>query len=168
MERLPLFLVTGSSGSGKTYVVPELRKALPDYDVFDVDIIWDGKQDWQVVKNNWFKIARSIAASGRCTVLCGTILPWEAEKCDQFEWFRRVHYLNLHCDDEIRRERLLARGWSEEQVVEYQNFGQWLLDHAETKFDPPMPTVDTSHATPAEVASAIANWVVNERRGNGQ
>ena len=39
----------------------------------------------------------------------------------------RVCYLNLHCDNDTRRARLLTRGWSEEQVIEYQNFAQWLL-----------------------------------------
>lgn len=159
MNKLPLFIVTGSSGSGKTHVIPELRKQLPQCDVFDVDIIWDGIQDWQVVKNNWFRVARSIAESGRCTVLCGTILPWEAEKCDQFESFSRVYFLNLHCDGDVRRERLLKRGWTEEQVIEYQNFAQWLLDNAESKFDPPMPTIDTSNTPPDGVASAIAGWI---------
>ncbi|WP_244893416.1 AAA family ATPase [Ferroacidibacillus organovorans] len=159
MNKLPLFIVTGSSGSGKTHVIPELRKLLPEYDVFDVDIIWDGKQDWQVVKNNWFRVARSIAESGRCTVLCGTILPWEAEKYDQFESFSRVYFLNLHCDSDVRRERLIKRGWTEEQVVEYQTFAQWLLDNANSKFDPPMPTIDTSNTPPDEVASAIAGWI---------
>lgn len=32
MERkLPLFIVTGASGSGKTYVIKELRRMMPDF-----------------------------------------------------------------------------------------------------------------------------------------
>ena len=140
-------------------MIPELKKLLPEYDVFDMDTIWDGKQDWQVLKNNWFRIARSIADSGRCTVLCGTLLPWEAEKCDEFESFSRVYFVNLHCNNDLRRERLNIRGWTEEQIIEYQNFAQWLLDNASSKFDPPMPTIDTSSIGPDEVASAIVNWI---------
>lgn len=33
--KLPLFIVTGASGSGKTYVIKQLRRLMPDYDIFD-------------------------------------------------------------------------------------------------------------------------------------
>lgn len=34
-SKLPLFIVTGASGSVKTYVIKELRRAMPDFDIFD-------------------------------------------------------------------------------------------------------------------------------------
>lgn len=50
-QKLPLFIVTGSSGSGKTYIISELR-------------------------NVWLRVARNIAESGRMTIICGTAMTW--------------------------------------------------------------------------------------------
>ncbi|WP_339282908.1 hypothetical protein [Paenibacillus sp. FSL R5-0486] len=40
MRRLPLFIVTGASGTGKTTISSLVRKQLPEFDVFDMDIIF--------------------------------------------------------------------------------------------------------------------------------
>jgi hypothetical protein len=68
----PLFLVTGASGAGKSALIPSLRRNLPDWEVFDTDILWDSAGDWQMVRSNWLRLTLSIAESGRPTLLCGT------------------------------------------------------------------------------------------------
>jgi predicted ATP-binding protein involved in virulence len=102
MSKLPLFIITGASGVGKTTVIDELRYKLPNYIVFDVDSITDSNNDYGVIKNNWLRIAGNIAKSNVLTILCGTIMPWDIEKCDYY--FSKVYYLNLHCNDEIRKQ----------------------------------------------------------------
>lgn len=109
MRILPLFIVTGASGVGKTTVVSELRRILPDFEVFETDIIWDSGGDWHTSRNNWLRVAHSIAQSGRGTILCGTMMPEDIAKCDHFPYFSRVYYANLHCDDKAREARLRAR-----------------------------------------------------------
>ncbi|WP_374015960.1 GNAT family N-acetyltransferase [Paenibacillus thiaminolyticus] len=37
MRQLPLFIVTGASGTGKSGAAPIIRELLPEFDVFDVD-----------------------------------------------------------------------------------------------------------------------------------
>jgi hypothetical protein len=160
MRIVPLFIVTGASGAGKTAVVAELRRLMPDWDVFETDIMWG--DDWQQVKNNWLRIAHSIAQSGRGTLLCGTMLPEEIDRCDHRDRFSQVYYLNLHCDDAARDARLRARpGWrrcTEEFIAEHRKFARWLLDNAATAFDPPMITVDTTNASVSAVAGQIRDW----------
>lgn len=161
MKRLPFFIVTGASGAGKSTVVPELRRLLPDFDVFDMDLL--AADDWQQVKWNWLKIAHSIAQSGRGTVLCGTVVPENLAGAPYLPYFDGIYYLNLHCDDETRAARLRARpayrGTTEEFIADHANFARWLLEHAATAFDPPMPTVDTTGRTVAVVADEVAAWV---------
>jgi hypothetical protein len=160
MRIVPLFIVTGASGAGKTVVVAELRRLMPDWDVFETDIMWGA--DWQQVKNNWLRIAHSIAQSGRGTLLCGTMLPEDVDRCDHRDRFSQVYYLNLHCNDAARDARLRARpGWrgcTEEFIAEHRRFAQWLLDNAATAFDPPMITVDTTNAPVSAVAGQIRDW----------
>jgi hypothetical protein len=159
---LPLFVVTGASGVGKTAVVPALRECLPAWEIFETDILHGA--DWQQVKCNWLRVAYAIAQSGRHTILCGTILPEQLTQCDHHSLFRHIYYLNLHCDDATRAARLRARpawrGCDEAFIDQQRRFAGWLLDHAATAFDPPLPTVDTSYAAPAEVARHIGAWAL--------
>lgn len=155
-ENLPLFIVTGASGSGKTYVVQELRRAMPSFDVFDPDHIVEFiGHDWEKLRNIWLRVARNIAESGRMTIICGTMMPWDIEKCVDFPYFRRVYYLNLHCNDDTREKRLRERDWSEAMIQDHMDFAKALLDIADKRFDPPMPTIDTTNTDVELVASQI-------------
>lgn len=64
-RKLPLFIVTGASGSGKTFVIKELRRILPDFDIFDPDHLVEFiGHDWEKVRNIWLRVARNIAQGG--------------------------------------------------------------------------------------------------------
>ncbi|WP_409340327.1 AAA family ATPase [Paenibacillus sp. MBLB4367] len=163
MERnWPLFIVTGSSGSGKTYVLDELRKIMPGFVAFDLDNLrgFIDYNDWQKGLNIYVRFARDIVKSGVMTILCGTVMPWDMEKCADFECFSHVYYLNLHCDDDAREQRLRARDWPENKIHDYKNFAKWLIDNADTAYSPPMPIVDTTNSNVTEVASRIKEWVL--------
>lgn len=160
---VPLCIVTGASGVGKTTVVSVLRPLLPAWEIFDTDIIHAA--DWQQHRSNWLRLAHAIAQNGRYTLLCGTLLPEDLDRCDHRPFFSKVCYLNLHCDDATRAARLQARpAWrqsgSPEFLAHHRQFAQWLLAHAATDFTPPMPTVDTTHATPLETAWQIQQWAL--------
>lgn len=161
-QKMPLFIVTGSSGSGKTYVINELRSIMPEFDIFDPDNLrgFIDYDDWPRVLNIWIRFARNIAESGRMTILCGTIMPWDVEKCVDFHCFSHVYYLNLHCDDDTRERRLLERNWPDEMIQQYKNFAKRLLEIADEVYTPPMPTIDTTNTHVTEVAAQIKEWVL--------
>lgn len=162
MRILPLFIVTGASGVGKSAVVPELRRLLPDWDIFETDTIWGA--DWQQTRNNWLRIAHGIAQSGRATILCGTMLPEDIDRCDHRDLFSAVYYASLHCDDATRAARLRARpawrGCTEAFIEAQAAFARWLLDNAGAAFEPPLVTIDTTPATPEAAARQIAEWAL--------
>ncbi len=160
-QKVPLFIVTGSSGSGKTYVINELRKILPDFDIFDIDNLREvGISDEQQIRNVWLRVARNTAESGRMTIICGTAMTWDIEKCIDFPYFKQVYYLNLHCDDETREKQLRERNWPEEMIQNYKKFSKWLFENADKEYTPPMPIVDTTIADAADVAAQIKKWVL--------
>ena len=163
MRILPLFIVTGTSASGKTAVIPALRRLLPEWDIFETDILWDSGGDWQMQRCNWLRIAHSIAQSGRGTILCGTQVPENMDRCDFRPFFSAIHYLALHCDDITREARLRARpawrGCTDAFIAEQQQFAHWLLENADTAFDPPLQLVDTTEITVEQAAEQIRDWV---------
>ncbi|MCL6603733.1 MAG: AAA family ATPase [Paenibacillus sp.] len=169
MERkLPLFIVTGASGVGKTTVMHELRSILPEFDVFSTDLDNFGttaaKLDYQDRYNLLLHFANAAAMSGRGTIICGTFMPWDAEKCDKYDSFNALCFINLHCDDTARNNRLRNREdkamWTDEMLEQHEQFAQWLLDNAETAYKPPMPTIDTTSIPPSQVAEEIKKYVM--------
>ncbi|MEK3724134.1 AAA family ATPase [Paenibacillus sp. FSL H8-0034] len=160
-QKVPLFIVTGSSGSGKTYVINELRKILPNFNIFDIDNLRElGITDEQQIRNVWLRVARNTAESGRMTIICGTAMTWDIEKCIDFPYFKHVYYLNLHCDDETREKRLRERNWPDEMIQDYKKFAKWLLENADKEYIPSMPIVDTTVADVTDIAAQIKKWVL--------
>ncbi|WP_420916124.1 GNAT family N-acetyltransferase [Paenibacillus thiaminolyticus] len=157
MRQLPLFIVTGASGMGNSAATPIIRGLLPEFDVFDVDIL--EHEDGQAATNNWLRIAYSIAQSGRGTVLCGAITPEKLEECDCADKFSRIHLLNLHSSEAGREERLQAMNRDVAMIEEQPGFAPWLLSHGDTFEEPPVHTIDTGLEPPSKVAERIAQWV---------
>jgi hypothetical protein len=167
---LPLFVVTGASGTGKTAIVPELRKLLPAWDVFETDVLRDSGEDWQFIKCNWLRITHSIHQSARPVVLCGSILPDQLRKCETWPFFPRIYWLALTCNAETQAARLRARpafrGSTEAFIRDQQSFRQWFLDHSDTAFDPSLVVADTTSVPPASTAQEIRDWALSCQIGH--
>jgi tRNA uridine 5-carbamoylmethylation protein Kti12 len=169
-QKLPLFIVTGASGVGKTTVMHELRSNLPEFVLFSTDTDNFGatarKLEYKDRHNLLLHFAHAVAKSGRGTIICGTFMPWDAEKCDKYNSFSKVCFINLHCDDATRNHRLRNREdksmWTEDMLKQHEQFAQWLLDNAETAYDPPMPTIDTTTTPPSQVADQIKSYVLTQ------
>jgi broad-specificity NMP kinase len=170
MRCLPLFIVTGASGVGKTSVVEELQQLLPEWHVFETDSLWDSGRDWQFVRQNWLRVAHRIAQTGRATILCGTHLPEQINACDHRELFSAVHYLILHGADETLAARLERRpAWYQQtpaSIAEHLRFNRWLVQNAVLAFDPPAAVVDTTMADVREVAGRIRDWALSCEGGD--
>jgi RNase adaptor protein for sRNA GlmZ degradation len=174
MRKFPLFIVTGASGVGKTTVMQILRDLMPEFVIFSTDIDNFGttaaKLEYQDRYNLLLHFAYSVALSGRGTIICGTFMPWDARECDTYNSFSELCFINLHCDDLTRNFRLRNREdkamWTDDMLRQHEQFAQWLLDHAETEYNPPMPTIDTTSMPPSQVAEQIKRYVIlkwNER-----
>jgi energy-coupling factor transporter ATP-binding protein EcfA2 len=166
---LPFFVVTGASGSGKSTVLPELRRLLPEVIILDKDILWNFTAS-DKFNEVWLRIVYTLAQSGRHALICGTTMPWDLAKSEDRGLVGTIHFLNLHCNDTVREARLRARPeWrgsgGEAFVAEHIQFAHWLLENAATAFDPPMLTLDTTNSSPLEVARAIAEWVTTTLNG---
>ena len=158
---LPMVVVTGASGVGKSSVIQPLQTKLTDYVVLDKDAMWSAS--WEQAYNNFFRIASAVAQAERVTVVVGTILPEMVDTLSDRDLVGAIHYANLHCNDETREQRLLARRtWDIPDsgfIAEHQQFARWLVEHAETDFTPPMPMFETATDPPEVIADRLAEWV---------
>jgi RNase adaptor protein for sRNA GlmZ degradation len=157
LPSLPLFVVTGASGAGKSTIVDGLRRRLPDCEVFETDLILQvAELGWDRWQDTWLLLAYGIALNGRATVLCGSLQPEQLEPLPARPLVGEICFCNLDCPDEVLAERLRARpawrDWNAERIAEHQRFAASLRSRID-------PTFDTSTCSVEEVADQVAHWV---------
>jgi gluconate kinase len=162
LPSLPLFVVTGASGTGKSAIVDGLRRRLPHCDVFETDLILQvAELGWDKWQDTWLLLAHGIALNGRATVLCGSLQSEQLEPLPARPLVGDIHFCNLDCPDDVLAERLRARpawrGWNEQRIAEHQRFAASLRARIE-------PTFDTSAHSVEEVADQVARWVTGHLR----
>jgi predicted kinase len=166
--RMPLFVLTGASGSGKTTVCLGLSAALPECVVLESDILWRPEfarpeNDWREYRELWLRVAKNVGQGGRPVVLGGTALPDQFETCPERRYFATIHYLALVCDDDVLASRLEARPpWrksgSPDFVERMVGFNRWLVDNANLT-NPPLTLLDTTDWTTDDTVGQVAAWI---------
>ena len=173
-RRLPLLLVGGPAGAGKSSVGASLLGELTEAVVIESDLLWrrefDTPEDgYKEYCRLWLRLAAHISQSGRPVVLFGAgfAVPHSVEPLPERRLFNAVHYLGLVCDDDVLTARLRARpSWrntTDELVREHVKFNHWLKEHAATT-EPPVTLIDTTSAAITETAALVARWI-RERAG---
>lgn len=154
----PLFLVTGTSGAGKTTVVQPLGRILPECVVLDVDVILHvAAMGWETWRNTLLQLANAHALGGRATVLCGSMLPEDLTELPARRLIGPIHCCTLYCPDSVLVERLRQRpAWrgsgDEEFIANQLKFAAALRARIS-------PAFESSGQSAEELAERIAAWV---------
>jgi hypothetical protein len=167
-ERLPLFILTGASGAGKSAIGLALMSAQRDCVIMESDILWrpefDTPEDgYRGYRNLWLRVAKNIGQAGKPVALVGSAIPEQFEPCPERRYFSEIHYRALICDDDVLVERLRARpawrGSGEASVTATMlDFNRWLREHAATT-TPPMTLLDTSRLSVAQSVAETLAWM---------
>jgi len=177
-RRLPLLVVGGASGTGKSVLCRELTGRVDEAVLLDGDILWrpefaTPEDGYRGFFETWLRLAKNISQSGRPVALfnAGMVVPSNLEPCVERRYFTRVHYLALVCEPEELARRLRARpawresgdgAWIQEQV----RFDQWLRANAHG--DPPLTLVDTTDLSIQTTAERVAAWIHGIASSNGE
>jgi ribosomal protein S27AE/predicted kinase len=158
LPALPLFVVTGASGTGKSTITGPLRTLLPRCLVAETDVILHvAALGWDTWRNTWLQLAHAAALGGQTTVLTGSLTADQLERLPARKLIGPIHFALLDCPDDVLADRLRGRpAWrgtsSPAKITEHQRFAAWLRARV-------TPSFDTSSASTAEVADRIAAWV---------
>lgn len=172
--RLPLFILTGASGVGKTTTSLALAAGAKEFVVMESDILWRDEfnqpaTDYRDYRETWLRVCKNISQAGKPVVLCGAGVPAQFEQCLERRYFSNIHYLALVCEDEMLASRLRNRpAWrgssNDEYVEEHLKFNRWLKENAQST-KPPMSLLDTSEMTVDESSEAVEQWIESHLNG---
>jgi DNA-directed RNA polymerase subunit RPC12/RpoP len=169
-RQLPLLLVCGPSGGGKTAVLRRLLGQIESAILLEGDLLWRTEfnrpeDNYRDFFETWLRMAKNINQAGRPTVLFNAgAIPPNIEPCVERRYFSASSYLTLVCDDEVLAARLRARpSWrgsgGAKFLIEQLQFNRWLKEnHASTM--PPMNLLDTTDGDEATAAMAVAGWIL--------
>ena len=173
---LPLLVVAGASGTGKTTVCNQLTGRFQESVLLDSDILWrtefDKPEDhYREFFETWLRVCKNISQSGRPVVLfgAGAGVPENLEGCIERRYFSSVKYLALVCSDEILSERLQQRpAWRRTTdpkfIEDQQRFNQWFINYNQNDNQPPITVVDTSEKSLEETVQEVEGWLRQNQR----
>jgi 2-phosphoglycerate kinase len=174
--QLPLLIVSGASGAGKSTVCQRLTGQTTQAVLLDSDILW--RSEFNSPETNyreyfelWLRLCKNISQSGRPVVLfgAGAGVPENIEDCVERRYFSAVHYLALVCSDRALSERLQARPvWRGTRDLKYMEehirFNRWFKEYAS---QPEIERIDTTDIPPEETVTRVAAWIHKRAVGSG-
>lgn len=117
---MKLIFITGSSGIGKSTLVPLLKSALPDFDIHDFDerLTNEIARDNRLL-DNWRKKTteywiRFTETNARSTIVLGLIYPREASAVHSEI---PIEFILLDASDHVIKERLMNKRFSTPEKI---------------------------------------------------
>ncbi len=173
---LPLLLVSGASGVGKSSVCHALIGKMDEAVLLDSDILWRPEFDKPETKyrdyfETWLRVCKNVSQSGRPVVLFGAGMgvPENLESCVERRYFSGLHYLALIGEPETLAERLRNRPkWRKSAdpayLDEHIRFNQWFKENA-GKTTPSIDLLETTGVSLEETTQQVADWIRKKLKG---
>lgn len=168
--QLPLMIVSGASGTGKSAVCHYLVGKLTEVVLLEADILWRPEFNKPEDKycdffETWLRVCKNISQSGRPVVLfsAGAGVPENMEPCVERRYFSDLHYLALTCEDEVLAERLRSRPkWRKcsdpAYIDEHVRFNRWFKENG-SKTEPVINLLDTTAVPIQETVDQVTSWI---------
>lgn len=166
--RLPLLIITGASGTGKSTVALRLIQEQTAVVCLDADILWRDEfaspdRDYRDFRNLWLRMAKNIGQNGRPVALFGSATPGQFEECNESRYFSSIYYLALVCrEDELINRLKLRPAWrksgSDSVLEQMRKYNQWLIEYAD-KADSNFSLLDTTTISLSQSVQATKDWI---------
>jgi broad-specificity NMP kinase len=95
-KKLPLFIITGASGVGKSTTCEILFQNETEYIIMESDLLWHDiyytpKDNYRKYRELWLRVCANISQIGKPVVLCGCVTPEQFDVCMEKELFKEIY-----------------------------------------------------------------------------
>ncbi|WP_310604233.1 hypothetical protein [Anaerosporobacter sp.] len=162
---LPLYILTGCSGIGKTTTGIEIMKKQMDVVVLDADMFYNimpgaTEEDYYAQVEQLESLSKNIMQSGKPVLwtMAGNLDKLKHTYNSRF--FSDIHCLALVCDEDALRSRMtegrgiVDEGWIKSSI-DYNNYFKTHTSLGDTEFD----IYDTSEKSMSEVSDYVIGWM---------
>ena len=163
--KLPLFVLTGCSGVGKTTTAMEIIRRKVDFVVLDADMFYnimphETEEDYYDQVEQIGSLSKNIMQSGKPVLWAMAGNLDKLLKTYNSRFFRNIRCLALVCDEELLRTRMReGRGIADENWIQSSvDYNEYFKSHhslGDTEFE----TFDISGKSVSEVADFVVEWV---------
>lgn len=172
-NKLPLFILTGCSGVGKTTTAHELMLSTEEFVVLDADFFFnlmphETQEDYLQQIEKLEELSKNIMQAGKPVLwaMAGNLDKLNSVYHRQF--YSDIFCLALVCDEETLRHRMMqGRGITDDEwiqsSVEYNNY---FKTHT-VIYDIPFDVCDTEGKEVGQVVEEVKKWV-NEKMAEGK
>lgn len=163
--KMPIYILTGCSGIGKTTTARELQKYTSDFVILDADMFYNIMP--HETEDDYYAQVEQIESLSVDIMQCGKPVVWTmAGNIDKIphtyncRFFSDIRVLALTCCEQSLRKRMMEGRniTSEEWIngsVEYNTFFRTHQQIGEVGFE----TLDTEGKSVAEAAQAVLQWL---------
>lgn len=159
-KRMPLFIVTGASGVGKTTTCQEMMQKETDYIVMEGDLFFfmphDTEEALTFKMGTMLRMAKNISQIGKPVVLNVASMPDQFENTYERQFFSNIYYIAIVCEPGTLEKRMrCGRGINDEDWIESSvSFNNWFLENGKKQM-PLIHLCDTTNKTVEEAAQFI-------------
>lgn len=165
LRKLPLFILSGCSGVGKTTTAQAIMQRAVDFVVLDADMFYGvmtikTEEDERRRVEQMMNLSRNIAQSGQPVLwtMAGNLDKLHSAYNRQF--FSEIACLALTCEEAALRRRMAeGRGITDQNWIESSvDYNRYFMTH-DRLGDMAFDTLDITGKTPDEVAENVIAWV---------
>lgn len=165
-KAMPLFILTGCSGVGKTTTAQELIQRDTEFIVMDADFFYnilphDTDEDYRNWVEQIMSLSKNIMQSGKPLLWTMAGALEHFEKTYHRRFFTKIHYLALVCNS-IALEKRMREGrhitdsnWINSSI----DYNRWFIEHG-TVSNQKIDTYDITGKSVSEVADYVTQWVM--------
>lgn len=171
--KLPLFVVTGASGVGKTTALQALQRASRDFVCLDADFFYnlmphETEEDYMAQTEQAQALSRDIMQCGRPVIWAKAGNIHMLDKTYGARFFRGIYVMALTCGEkELRRRMTVGRGIGDPGWVQSSvDYDRYFAEHDRiggVAYD----TLDAAGLTAEETARALARWALSREKPGG-
>ena len=170
---VPLFVITGGSGCGKSTVAQGLLRKRNPYVVVDADYLCHDRESfdsWDSFWNFATIVSLTLARNQRPIVLVGWVNPSQIEKAATSAYFSAVHFLVLSCDPSTQTERLEGRSLpgvvappTPESISMALHGTRFITEEAHSR--PNATVLDNTNLTRDQTVPTVDRWIMERLDG---